>query len=132
MMNGTLLDDIMANDPDNGSRGSVIQNLLMPAWLRLAFPSDSDQNGSVERLPIMQDSSSSSTWFSYYIPTNVLERTKIVIVTTLGNKLTQDPASLFHTLLVSIVSVTVFVKLWQAQSQWSTTSDTTSQVTTIK
>ena len=89
--------------------GDSVKNLLMPAWLPLAFPTAT--------LQIMDDSST-PWWISFL--TTILGQDPVSLV----GSLTQDPATLFYTLLVSLVSVTVFVRVLQFQSQSTTSKDT--------
>ncbi|CAB9520511.1 Molybdate-anion transporter [Seminavis robusta] len=84
-----------------------VKNLLLPGWMPLSFPTSS----SMAR--ISSEEGESETFFT--LPTWIVVQIA---------KLQEDPATLFHTLLVSLVSVTVLARLLQYNP--GTTRNTTS------
>ena len=121
-MNATTMANHNHNPNNKNGASAVMQNLLMPAWLRLAFPVEDDTADRRSILHLQDTSSSSSSWFSF--PARFLP-----VEGTVLEEWTKDPASLFNTLLVSIVSLTVCVRLYQAQWSWNRTDS--SKPTTV-
>lgn len=87
----------------------MVRELLLPAWMPLSFPSSQSPKGGsaiVSNSAIL--SNPALSWLGQYLPSNT----------------SQDPATLFHTLLVSLVSLTVFVRILQFQLKTPKASST--------